>query len=126
VPNFARATCAPTASDRQRTFARLVYPKLGARQIDDIQRSDIVRLLDKIEDDSGPVMADRTLAYLRKVFNWQASRTEFTHFGFEPLGLCSRHSRQGAGYEGESIFCDGGRVVVVGFGLFAEFYHWSF
>jgi hypothetical protein len=69
VPNFARATCAPTASDRQRTVARLVYPKLGARQIDDIQRSDIVRLLDKIEDDSGPVMADRTLAYLRKVFN---------------------------------------------------------
>jgi hypothetical protein len=51
------ATCAPTASDRQRTFARLVYPKLGARQIDDIRRFDIVRLLDKIEDDSGPPSA---------------------------------------------------------------------
>jgi len=66
-----------TASDRQKTFARLVYPKLGGRQIEAIERRDIVRLLDKIEDESGPVMADRTLAYLRKVFNWHAARTEF-------------------------------------------------
>jgi len=66
-----------TASDRVRTFERLVYPKLGGRQIEDIERKDIVRLLDKIEDESGPVMSDRTLAYLRKVFNWHAARTEF-------------------------------------------------
>jgi integrase len=65
-----------TASDRQKTLARLVYPKLGGRQIDDIRRSEIVRLLDNIEDKSGPVMADRTLAYLRKVLNWQASRSD--------------------------------------------------
>jgi integrase len=65
-----------TASDREKTLVRLVYPKLGARQIEDIRRSEIVRLLDNIEDDRGPVMADRTLAYLRKVFNWQASRSD--------------------------------------------------
>jgi hypothetical protein len=28
-----------------------------------VTRTDIVRLLDKIEDNNGPVMADRTLAY---------------------------------------------------------------
>src|SRR5262249_58574581 len=55
---------------------RLVFPTLGARPIDDIGRSDIVRLLDKIEDASGPVMADRTLAYLRKVLNWHATRSD--------------------------------------------------
>lgn len=38
-----------SVSDRQRTLHRLVYPKLGARQIEEIQRKDIVRLLDKIE-----------------------------------------------------------------------------
>jgi integrase len=65
-----------TIAERQKTLRRLVYPKLGARQIDDIRRSDIVRLLDKIEDDNGPVMADHTLAYLRKVLNWQASRSD--------------------------------------------------
>jgi hypothetical protein len=35
---------------------RLVYPKLGSRQIMDSRRSDIVSLLDKIEDENGPVM----------------------------------------------------------------------
>ena len=55
---------------------RLVYPKLGARQIDGILRSEIVKLLDKIEDESGPVMADRVLAYVRKVMNWHASRSD--------------------------------------------------
>jgi integrase len=66
-----------TVSDRQRTLHRLVYPKLGARQIDEIERKDIVRLLDRVEDENGARMADITLAYLRKVLNWHAARTEF-------------------------------------------------
>jgi integrase len=65
-----------TMEERRRTLERLVFPTLGARPIDDIGRSDIVRLLDKIEDTSGPVMADRTLAYLRKVMNWHATRSD--------------------------------------------------
>jgi integrase len=65
-----------TMDERRRTLERLVFPTLGTRLIGDIGRSDIVRLLDKIEDDSGPVMADRTLAYLRKVMNWHASRSD--------------------------------------------------
>jgi integrase len=62
--------------ERQRTLARLVYPVMGGRPIEEIRRSEIVRLLDKIEDDNGPVMADRTLAYVRKVMNWHASRSD--------------------------------------------------
>ena len=65
-----------SAEERRRTLTRLVYPVMGARPIGDIRRSDIVRLLDSIEDDSGPVMADRTLAYIRKVMNWHASRSD--------------------------------------------------
>jgi integrase len=53
-----------------------VFPVLGARQIEEIKKSDIVKLLDRIEDENGPVMADRTLAYLRKVFNWHATRSD--------------------------------------------------
>jgi integrase len=58
------------------TLKRLVYPKLGARQIDTILRSDIVRLLDKIEDEQGPSMANNTLAQIRKIMNWHATRTD--------------------------------------------------
>src|SRR5258708_36629056 len=37
-----------TMDERQSVLGRLVLPKLGARQIDDISRTDIVRLLDRI------------------------------------------------------------------------------
>jgi hypothetical protein len=46
-----------SAHHRHAAFERLIYPVLGARQISDIKRSDIVRLLDKIEDERGPHMA---------------------------------------------------------------------
>ncbi|MGA7734151.1 MAG: integrase arm-type DNA-binding domain-containing protein [Pseudolabrys sp.] len=65
-----------TAQERQKTFNRLVYPTLGTVKIDAIRRTDIVRLLDKIEDERGPVMADKTLALLSKVFSWHASRSD--------------------------------------------------
>src|SRR5262249_27018069 len=60
---------------RKGVLDRHVYPTLGHRPIAEIQRSEIVRLLDKIEDRSGATMADRTLAVVRKIMNWQASRS---------------------------------------------------
>jgi integrase len=65
-----------TMEERQAQLRRLVYPRLGSRQIEDVKRSDVVKLLDRIEDENGPVMADRVLAYLRRVFTWQASRSD--------------------------------------------------
>jgi integrase len=54
-----------------------VYPRLGDKPIAEIKRSEIVKLLlDKIEDDNGPVMADRTLSIVRKIMNWHASRSD--------------------------------------------------
>jgi len=60
----------------EQTLKRLVYPRLGARQIDTILRSEIVRLLDKIEDEHGAGMANNTLAHIRKIMNWHATRTD--------------------------------------------------
>jgi integrase len=65
-----------TAADRRAALERLVYPRIGAQPIIAIKRSDIVRLLDRIKDESGPVMANRTLAYIRKVMNWHATRAD--------------------------------------------------
>jgi integrase len=65
-----------SADQRCATFDRLVYPELGVKQISDIKRSDIVRLLDKIEDERGPRMAHVTLAYLSKLMNWHAARDD--------------------------------------------------
>jgi integrase len=61
---------------RRATLERWVFPRMGTRQIGDIKRSEISRLLDHVEDNAGPVQADMVLAFLRRVFNWHASRTD--------------------------------------------------
>jgi integrase len=65
-----------SGAGRRAAFERLVFPVLGARQIGEIKRSDIIKLLDKIEEERGAPTASLTLAYISKVFNWYAIRTE--------------------------------------------------
>jgi integrase len=61
---------------RRATLERLVFPKFGSRQIDGIRRSEIRHLLDRIDDERGPVMADQTLRYLQRLFTWHASGSD--------------------------------------------------
>jgi len=65
-----------TVKWRRGVLDRHVYPTLGSRPIVEIRRSEIVRLLDQIEEGSGPVMATQTLAIIRKVMNWHATRSD--------------------------------------------------
>jgi integrase len=65
-----------SAPQRLKVFERLIFPVLGARQIDSIKRSEIVRLLDKIQDENGRSAAHLALAHLSKVMNWHASRDD--------------------------------------------------
>jgi integrase len=65
-----------TKDARERELNRLIYPTFGHRRIGEIKRSEIVKFLDGIEDNNGPVMADRTLALIRKIMNWHASRSD--------------------------------------------------
>ena len=51
-------------------------PKIGSKSIYDLKRRDVVELLDAIEDAGAPVMADRTLAHLRRALNWHATRDD--------------------------------------------------
>src|SRR5262249_48906475 len=65
-----------TVNQRERAFERLVYPAFGNRQIDSIKRSEIVRLLDGIEEENGPHMAQKVFSILSKLFNWHAGRDD--------------------------------------------------
>jgi integrase len=64
--------------ERRRILERYVFPRLGARQIHTITRSQVAALLDLIEDENGASMADHVLAVLRLVMNWFAARDD--HF----------------------------------------------
>jgi integrase len=61
---------------RRSTLDRLVIPVIGDRPIGDIRRSEIVRLLDQVEERSGPSSADDCLAFIRKICNWHATRSD--------------------------------------------------
>jgi integrase len=71
-----------SAAWRQGVLERLVYPTLGDRPISLIKRSEIIRLLDRITEgtplgvEGGPFIADRTLAIIRRVMNWHATRSD--------------------------------------------------
>ena len=49
---------------------------MGTLPIDSIRRSDVVKLLDQVEDKSGQTAADQTLAFLRRLFSWHATRSD--------------------------------------------------
>jgi integrase len=57
-------------------LTRLVYPTLGDRPVADLRRSEIVALLDRVEDERGPAMANRTLSVIGRVMNWHAARSD--------------------------------------------------
>ncbi len=61
---------------QRRLLARLVYPEIGHVPITSIKRRVVVALLDKIEDGSGATMAHSTLAVIRRIMGWHATRDE--------------------------------------------------
>ncbi len=65
-----------SAKEYESAFKRLVKPHIGKPGIYEVRRSHVIAMLDQIEDANGPVMSDRTLAYVRKAFNWYAVRDD--------------------------------------------------
>ena len=65
-----------SAKHRQRVLERLVFPAIGDMPLTELKRSHIVKLLDEIEDQNGAMMADLTLAYIRKILNWHSARVD--------------------------------------------------
>ena len=65
-----------SAAEVERIFDKYVRPRIGGRALCALRRADVTEMLDAIEDENGPVMADRTLAHVRKAFNWHASRDD--------------------------------------------------
>jgi len=66
-----------SAPRRLEFFERVIYPdKIAGRQLHEIKRSEVVKLLDKVEDERGPQAAHQALAFLSRLFSWYASRND--------------------------------------------------
>ena len=57
-----------------RLLNKHLLPAWGGREFESIKRGDIAKLLDKVEDESGPRTADYTLSVISGIANWYAKR----------------------------------------------------
>jgi integrase len=60
--------------ETQRIFERDILPAIGTKPIDEVAKEDILKIIDKIVSRGSGTMANRTLAALRKFFNWAIER----------------------------------------------------
>jgi integrase len=60
----------------RRVVGRYIVPHIGTADFVRLRRSDIVHLLDKIEDNHGADQADRVLDTLRSIAGWVQSRDD--------------------------------------------------
>jgi len=58
----------------ERSLNANILPKWGDRKITDIRRRDIRPILDELIDRGAPIMANRVLAYTRKMFSFAVNR----------------------------------------------------
>lgn len=63
-----------TWDEDERILQKDVLPQIGRRQARTISRKDIVAVLDAVQGRGSGVMANRTLAVMRKMFNFAAER----------------------------------------------------
>ncbi|MCZ6863811.1 MAG: site-specific integrase [Alphaproteobacteria bacterium] len=76
VHRHVKAKRLRTEREILRLLNKHVYPAFGDREFETIKRSDVTKLLDLVEDGSGPRQADTVLTVLRSIMNWHATRTD--------------------------------------------------
>jgi integrase len=78
LKRYVRSPAGPLRSvkEYERALLKQIAPVIGKHPIYELRRSQIAEMLDTIEDEHGPVQADRALAYFRKCLNWYATRDD--------------------------------------------------
>jgi integrase len=85
-----------SAREVERVVRRQILPAWGRRPFVDIRRSDVAKLLDDIEDNSGKRSADIALAVIRGIANWYASRDD-NYVAPIAKGMARQDKKQGEG-----------------------------
>lgn len=66
-------------AEDERIINRELVPRWGTTRADKITRRQVIALLDEIVARGSPIMANRTLALVRKIFNWAVERDIIEH-----------------------------------------------
>ena len=63
-----------SAAEDERILRKDVLPLIGRTKVHDVRRRDIIELVDRVVSRGSPIAANRTLACVRRMFNWAAER----------------------------------------------------
>ncbi|HTO83722.1 MAG TPA: integrase arm-type DNA-binding domain-containing protein, partial [Methylomirabilota bacterium] len=63
-----------TAKDVKRQLDRFLLARFGKQPVGEITRGDLIAMVDDIADNNGPIMANRALAWTKRLFRWAASK----------------------------------------------------
>ncbi len=63
-----------TVDETQRIFSNDIIPKIGKKSVHAITKNELINIVEDVNLRGAPIMANRTLATLRKFFNWCVSR----------------------------------------------------
>jgi len=63
-----------SGTEIERSLRKHAIPAFSKRPIVEVKCQDVAELLEKVQGDSGPVMADRLLGYLSMLLNWYATQ----------------------------------------------------
>jgi integrase len=78
----------------ERILARDALPRWRNRPITSLAKSDVIALLDAVVDRGAPIMANRTLAAVRKLFAWCVERGTLEHSPCERVKAPGREVRR--------------------------------
>ena len=70
---IAKSVKDKTAKDYRQIAAKNILPKLGKRNLDEVERVEVVRLIDTVAT-RAPILANRTLGLLKQFFDWAIGR----------------------------------------------------
>ena len=79
----------------ERVLRKYILPDMGERAFVSIKRSDVARLLDKIEDHNGARQADVALSIMRGVANWYGTRDDDYVSPFSVKGMKRSRAKPG-------------------------------
>ena len=60
--------------ETERIFKKDILPAIGRKPIDEVSKEDVIKILDKVMARGSKIMANRTLAAIRKFLNWCIER----------------------------------------------------
>ncbi len=63
-----------SARETKRIFEHDILPKIGIRSVHEIRKTDLIRIVQDVDQRGARIMANRVLAAMRKFFNWLVSR----------------------------------------------------